>query len=253
MLYLFLKFYENPSITFSKHPLDKPTDRETDKWWSISVSVSEVISYNHVVIDLTSVLSHLCTLTTWHCPHSLAACRSYNSRSISPTRRAHSSKCAAAGLLLWAHAGTDRRTDTVPLHRPCCSYHAVSANNQGWYCCKSVVACDQWLRNYLRALFMQTSVPCILYFFKDESLTFAYEGVWYTAFWVMPAYVCIRFSRCWYAPVASHIKQGYFVKNFTVVCQSNCSIDIHLNILGCSSDPTVRTFETKNCEMCRYL
>jgi len=169
MLYLFLKFYENPSITFSKHPLYKPTDRETDKWWSISASVSEVISYNHVVIDLTSVLSHLCTLTTWHCPHSLAACRSYNSRSISPTRRAHSSKSAAAGLLLWAHAGTDRRTDTVPLHRPCCSYHAVSANNQGWYCSKSVVACDQWLRNYLRALFMQTSVPCILYFLRRIS------------------------------------------------------------------------------------
>ena len=26
-------------------------------------------------------------------------------------RRAHSSKPAAAGLLLWAHAGTDRQTD----------------------------------------------------------------------------------------------------------------------------------------------
>ena len=28
----------------------------------------------------------------------------------------------AAGLLLWAHAGRDRRTDTVPFHRPCSTY-----------------------------------------------------------------------------------------------------------------------------------
>jgi len=30
---------------------------------------------------------------------------------ICPTRRAHSSKRTAAGLLLWARAGTDRQTD----------------------------------------------------------------------------------------------------------------------------------------------
>ena len=35
----------------------------------------------------------------------------------------------AAGLLLWARAGTDRRTDTVPFHRPCSAYYADSANN----------------------------------------------------------------------------------------------------------------------------
>ena len=33
--------------------------------------------------------------------------------SVSPARRANSSKPAAA------HGGTDRRTDTVHLHRPC--------------------------------------------------------------------------------------------------------------------------------------
>jgi len=43
--------------------------------------------------------------------------------------RAHSSKPAAAGLLLWAHTGTDSRTDTVPFHRPCCAYYARSADN----------------------------------------------------------------------------------------------------------------------------
>jgi len=49
--------------------------------------------------------------------------RCCSNRSISPARRAHSSKPAAAGLLLWANDGTDTRTgrqrDTVPFHRPC--------------------------------------------------------------------------------------------------------------------------------------
>jgi len=36
----------------------------------------------------------------------------------SPVRRAHSSKPEAALLLLWAQAGTDRQTYTVPFHRP---------------------------------------------------------------------------------------------------------------------------------------
>ena len=38
-----------------------------------------------------------------------------SNRSICPARRAHSSKPAAADLLLW----TDRRTDTVPFHTAC--------------------------------------------------------------------------------------------------------------------------------------
>ena len=37
--------------------------------------------------------------------------RCYTNRSIFPARRAHSSKPAATGLLLWAHAGIDRRID----------------------------------------------------------------------------------------------------------------------------------------------
>ena len=44
----------------------------------------------------------------------------------------HSSKPAVAGLLLWVHAGTDRRTvrwtDTVPFHGSCTAYYAGSAN-----------------------------------------------------------------------------------------------------------------------------
>jgi len=51
-------------------------------------------------------------------------------RSISPARRAHSSKPAATGLLPWArHAGTrrqtDRRKDTVPFRRTCSSHYAA--------------------------------------------------------------------------------------------------------------------------------
>ena len=73
-----------------------------------------------------SVFSYLRTLTTWHCPHSPAADaerRPCSNRSISPA-----SSRKPTGLLLRARAGTDRRTDTVPLHRPCCTYYAGSAN-----------------------------------------------------------------------------------------------------------------------------
>ena len=70
------------------------------------------------------VLSYLRTLTTWHCPHSPAACPYCRARAMQQSvvisaRRAHSSKPAAAALLLWAHVGTDRPADTVQLHRPC--------------------------------------------------------------------------------------------------------------------------------------
>ena len=61
------------------------------------------------VLTNQSVFSFLHTLTAWHCPHSPAAAaehRPFSSRSISPAHRAHSSKPAAAGLLLCAHAGT---------------------------------------------------------------------------------------------------------------------------------------------------
>ena len=61
-----------------------------------------------------SVFRCLRTLTTWHCPHSLATRRYCNSRSTFPARRAHNSKPATAGLLLWAGGGTQRRTDMVP-------------------------------------------------------------------------------------------------------------------------------------------
>jgi len=58
-------------------------------------------------------------LTTWHCPHLLlsavllSAPGGRRDRSISPARRAHSSKPA-----LLANDETDIQTDSVPLHRP---------------------------------------------------------------------------------------------------------------------------------------
>jgi len=68
-----------------------------------------------------SIYLHVRTLTTGHCPLSSVARR--GKRSISPTRRAHSSKPAAR---CWAN-GTDRRTETVQFHRACC---ARSVNNE---------------------------------------------------------------------------------------------------------------------------
>ena len=76
-----------------------------------------------------SVFSFLRTLTTWHYTHSPAVL--LRTGSNLSAGRTHSSKPAAAALLLWFHAGTDRRTDTVPFHRPCFAYYAGSANNQG--------------------------------------------------------------------------------------------------------------------------
>ena len=67
--------------------------------------------YKYCTSAAQSVFSFLRTLTTWHCPHLSAARRYYSIQSISPALRAHSSKPAAAGLLLWAHAATDTRTD----------------------------------------------------------------------------------------------------------------------------------------------
>jgi len=82
-------------------------------------------------------LSFLRTLTTWHCPHSPAAAaerRLCSNRSISPTRRAHSSKPAArccSGRMGQRDGQTDRQTDR---HRTVTQtalriYYAGSANN----------------------------------------------------------------------------------------------------------------------------
>jgi len=76
-------------------------------------------------IKQVGVQLYLRTLTTRQCPQSPAS-RSCSNRSLYPACRAHSSKPAAAGLLLCAHAGTDTRTDTVPFRRPYSAYHVGS-------------------------------------------------------------------------------------------------------------------------------
>jgi len=66
-------------------------------------------------------------------------CHCCSSRLISPARRAHGSNPAAAGLLLWAHAGTDRRTPYIfivpDLHTTQAVPHILIKN----FSCKIVV------------------------------------------------------------------------------------------------------------------
>jgi len=80
-------------------------------------------------IKQVGVQLYLRTLTTRQCPQSPAG-RSCSNRLLYPAGRAHSSKPAAAGLLLCAHAGTDTRTDTVPFRRPYSAYYVGSKKGQ---------------------------------------------------------------------------------------------------------------------------
>ena len=88
-------------------------------WNFFSTLLPRLISGTHLHDKLSipvlnkSVIRYLRMLTTWHCLHLPATSHSCSSWSVSPACQAHSSKLAAAGLLLWllwAHAGTDRRT-----------------------------------------------------------------------------------------------------------------------------------------------
>ena len=83
-----------------------------------------------MLIKQSSVFNCLRTLTTRHCPARILTPLLQQSIDISACR-AHSSKPTTAGLLLCAHAGTERRTDTVQFDRPCSAHYAGSANNVG--------------------------------------------------------------------------------------------------------------------------
>jgi len=63
-------------------------------------------------------------LTTWHRPHSPAAAAAID-RYLLPAGQ-ESSKPAAASLLLWAHAGTDRQVLLVTCYLRMMGYVAVS-------------------------------------------------------------------------------------------------------------------------------
>jgi len=87
---------------------DRQTDGQTDtgpfhRPW-------RVVSLSFVANNSLILFSYLCTLTTWHCPHSPVARRCCNDQYLLLARLLYSSKPAAAGLLLLVNAGTDRRT-----------------------------------------------------------------------------------------------------------------------------------------------
>ena len=81
--------------------------------WQQKSNVQRHYTFQHKTSK--SVLSFLRMLTTRHCPDSLAACcccwwwaSAIQLLTEISAHWAHSSKPAAVGLLLWAHAGTDR-------------------------------------------------------------------------------------------------------------------------------------------------
>jgi len=78
---------------------------------------------------------------------------------MSPAR---SSEPVAVGLLLCAHAGTDRRTDTVLFHRPCYAYCPGSASN---YSDRSIVHCRNF---YLLAARNQSSASSRIPFHRSN-------------------------------------------------------------------------------------
>jgi len=63
-----------------------------------------------------SLFSYLCMPTTWHCPHL-------------PTTAAATDHISC----LWARDGTNRQTDTVPIHRPCYAYYGDTGNKQSLF------------------------------------------------------------------------------------------------------------------------
>jgi len=94
-------------------------------------SYSTQSPYNLLQPVLTKVASlRFSMLKTLHCPHSLAACTLLLQQSIDISCR----PVQQQNML----GQTDRRTDTVLLHRPCWAYHAGSANDAVLRCYQQV-------------------------------------------------------------------------------------------------------------------
>jgi len=79
-----------------------------------------------------SVFSYLRTLITWHCPHSPAAAATIDRNILpaGPTTATCSSGFTRTTVGPCWDRQTDRRTDTVPFHRPRSAYYASSANKR---------------------------------------------------------------------------------------------------------------------------
>ena len=77
------------------------------------------------------IASCLCWCCQWQRQRLLAfaAAAPCSNRSISPARRAHSSKPAAAAC----DGRMQGQTDVGPLHRPCSAYYTSSVNNNWQY------------------------------------------------------------------------------------------------------------------------
>jgi len=72
--------------------------------------------------------SYLRTLTTWHCPHSPAAAAAIDRYLLPPGPQQQTCNNAFAAVGPCWDRQTERRTDTVPFHRPCSAFYAECAN-----------------------------------------------------------------------------------------------------------------------------
>jgi len=72
--------------------------------------------------------SYLRTLTTWHCPHSPAAAAAIDRYLLPPGPQQQTCNNAFAAVGPCWNRQTERRTDTVPFHRPCSAFYAECAN-----------------------------------------------------------------------------------------------------------------------------
>ena len=80
------------------------------------------------------MFSYLRTLTTWHCPHlpTTAAAIDRFLLPTGPTAANLQQRVCCCGPMLGQTSPADRRTDTVPFHRPCSTYYAYSANKSAF-------------------------------------------------------------------------------------------------------------------------
>ena len=87
----------------------------------------------HLLTSTTTNTATTRTLTTWHCPHSHAAAAPIDRYLLpaGPSAANLQQRVCCRGSVL---GQTDRRTDTVPLHRPRSAYYAGSANDEMCKC-----------------------------------------------------------------------------------------------------------------------
>ena len=102
-------------------PVAQPTASRDWRQWALKATPEKPQQNLYKTEAKKSVFSYLCTPTMWHCTHSPATCRY---QSISPARRAHSSKSAALSMAAvgtcwdkwtegWRERWMDRQKDTM--------------------------------------------------------------------------------------------------------------------------------------------